>query len=171
MSKPELVHDPYWNRYIDLVEQADVAAALKAQERELAESFDAIGEERSTFRYAAGKWSIKQLVNHVADTERIFGYRALSIARGDTRSLPGFDEQLFAANADSDRRAFHEIAGEMLSVRRSTIALFDGLSAAAWDRVGTANDNRISVRSLAYVTAGHARHHLNVLRERYLSAQ
>lgn len=168
MSKKELVHDPYWSRYIDLVPEEDVTIVLDAQTAELAKLLGDIGEEKSAHRYAEGKWSIKELVQHVADTERIFTYRAVSIARGDTRSLPGFDEQLFAANAEADRRPFREIADELIAVRRSTTALFNGFSETAWNRVGTANDSRISVRALAFVAAGHVRHHIKVLRERYL---
>ena len=170
MSKADLVHDVYWNRYIDLVPEDDPVAVLEQQVTELSTLLKGINEERSTSRYAPGKWSIKELVNHVADTERIFSYRAVSIARGDTRSLPGFDEQLFAANSDADRRPFKAIVDELLAVRAGTIALFRGLSDAAWQRIGTANDNRIGVRSLAYVAAGHVRHHMNVLRERYLKS-
>ena len=154
MRKTELVHDVYWNRYIDLVPEDDPVAVLEQQVTELQSLLKGISEERSASRYAPGKWSIKELVGHVADTERIFSYRAVSIARGDTRPLPGFDEQLFAANADADARPFKSIVDELLAVRTATIALFRGLSAAAWQRIGTANDNRIGVRSLAYVAAG-----------------
>jgi hypothetical protein len=170
MSKTDLVHDVYWNRYIDLVPEDDPVAVLEQQATELSSLLKGISEERSTFRYAAGKWSIKELVTHVADTERIFTYRAISIARGDTRSLPGFDEQLFAAHSDADLRPFKAIVDELLAVRAGTIALFRGLSDAAWQRVGTANDTRIGVRSLAFVAAGHVRHHMTVLRERYLKS-
>jgi hypothetical protein len=167
MSKAQLVHDVYWNRYIDLVPEDDPLAVLDQQAKEVSTLLQGISEEKSAFRYAEGKWSIKELVVHVADAERIFNYRVLSIARGDTRSLPGFDEQQFAAHADADRRPFRQIVDELLAVRAATLALFGGLSAAAWERVGTANDTRIGVRSLAYVLAGHVRHHMRVLRERY----
>ena len=167
MSKAELVHDVYWNRYIDLVPEKDPVSVLERQAGELTSMLKGISEERAGFRYAPGKWSIKELVNHVADAERIFGYCALSIARGDTRSLPGFDEQQFAANSDADGRSLESLFDELMAVRTATVALFRGLSDTAWDRVGTANDNRIGVRSLAYVAAGHVRHHMKVLREKY----
>lgn len=167
MSKTELVHDVYWNRYIDLVPEKDPVSVLERQAGELTSLLRGISEERAAFRYAPGKWSIKELVNHVTDAERVFNYRALSIARGDTRSLLGFDEQLFAAHSDADGRSLESLFDELMAVRTATVALFRGLSDAAWDRVGTANDTKIGVRSLAYVLAGHARHHMKVLREKY----
>lgn len=167
MSKSNLVQDAYWNRYTDLVPEEDVIGVLDRQTAELTKLFDTIDEKKSTYRYQPDKWSIKELVAHIADTERIFQYRALSIARGDTRSLLGFDEKQFAANAEADARPFRDIVEELLAVRRSTLALFRGFSQTAWNRVGLANDNKISVQSLAFVAAGHVRHHMNVLREKY----
>ena len=169
MSKRQLTHDAYWNHYIDLAPDDDVVRALEQQGSEFAALLSGISEERSNYRYAPDKWSIRELAVHVADTERIFGYRSLSIARGDTRSLLGFDEKLFATNADADARPFRDIVEEFAAVRRATVAMFRGFSDAAWERVGTANGSRINVASLAHVTLGHARHHANVLRERYVS--
>lgn len=154
-------------RYVDRVTEDDVLEALQAQGAATISLLGSISEERASQRYAPDKWSIKQLVNHIADAERIFNYRALSIARGDTRPLLSFDEQAFAENAEADRRTMREITEELQLVRRATLALFRSFSDAAWKRFGTANDARISVRALAHVTLGHERHHLAVLRERY----
>ena len=167
--KPQKDEYPeFFARYVALVPEDDVVSALVAQGDATAAVLSSITEEKAAFRYAPDKWSIKQLVNHMADAERIFNYRTVSIARGDTRPLLGFDEQAFAAAAESDRRAFREIADEVNVVRKATIALFKSLSDTAWKRVGIANDSRMSVRALAFVTLGHERHHLKVLREKYL---
>lgn len=171
MSKPsQTEHDPYWSRYIDLVSEDDIVAAMQREAEATSKMLGGISEEKGSFRYAPDKWTIKDLVTHVADTERILNYRALSIARGDTRSLLGFEEKDFAANAETDRRTLRDIAAEWSAVRQATIAMFRGFSKAAWQRVGTANGGRISVNALAYVTVGHERHHKNVLREKYLDA-
>jgi hypothetical protein len=167
MSKENLVHDPYWNRYISLVSEEEVLPVLESQAGELEKLLGGIDEKKASYRYEPGKWSIKEAVQHITDTERIFQYRALSIARGDTRSLLGFEQDDFAKNADVERRPFREVADELLTVRRSTNALFRSFSQTAWDRVGTANESRISVSALGFVIAGHVRHHIKVLHDKY----
>ena len=124
--------------------------------------------EAERFRYAEGKWSIREVVGHVVDTERIMGYRACCVARGETASLPGFDENAYVQNASFDACPLPELLDELAVVREGNLALFRHLDAGAWSRVGTANAHPISVRALAYVMLGHPRHHLAVLRERYL---
>ena len=169
MTRPDpSEHAPYFSRYIDLAPEDDIVTALERQGDETAALLAAITEDRAGFRYAPDKWSVKEVVNHIADAERVFAYRAMCIARGETRSLPGFDEGTYAANAQADRRPFGDIAAELKAVRQSTVALFKSLSPEAWGRIGTANENKISVRALAYVALGHERHHVKILRERYL---
>lgn len=169
MSRPKTdEYGDYWSRYIDLAPEDDVTPALDKQGREIDALLTKAGEEKGGFRYAPGKWSVKEVTQHIADTERIMMYRALSIARGETKSLPGFDENVFASNADADRRTLADIRGELASVRAATVALLRGFSDAAWNRIGTANENKISVRALAYIVLGHTRHHEKILRERYL---
>jgi uncharacterized damage-inducible protein DinB len=158
---------PYYQRYIDLVPEDDIATALAEQGKKTASVLRAITDEKASFRYAPGKWSVKQVIGHFTDAERIFAYRALAIARGEAKSLPGFDENSYAEAGDFDRRSIRDIADEYESARRSTIALFRGLSDEAWKRKGIANDVPVSVRSLAFITLGHERHHLKVLREKY----
>jgi len=130
----------------------------------LAELPDARGDHR----YAEGKWSVRQLVGHVSDAERIFTYRALRIARGDKTPLASFDENAYAETAGSDRRTLSALAEELRVVREASVALFNSLPDDAWTRTGTASEKTVSVRALAYIAAGHAQHHLKILKERYL---
>jgi hypothetical protein len=161
-------HAPYFSRYIDLVPEDDVAGAIEAQGRETAALLAKISEEKAAFRYAPDKWSIKQVVGHVTDAERVFAYRLMSIARGESRSLPGFDENDYVRNANFDEIPFAELLEGLAATRRATLALVRGLAAEAWTRAGTANDKPTTVRAVAYTLLGHERHHLRVLRERYL---
>lgn len=161
-------HAPYFSRYIDLVPEEDVIGAIEAQGRELTALLSPLGEEKAAFRYAPEKWSVKQVLGHVTDAERIFDYRLLSIARGETKPLPGFDENDYMRGANFDQRSFADLLDDFDATRRSTITLLRGLSDDAWTRAGTANENNTSVRAIAYMVAGHARHHLGVLRSRYL---
>jgi hypothetical protein len=122
---------------------------------------------RGDYRYAPNKWTIKEIVGHLCDTERVFAYRALRVGRGDTTPLPTFDDQAYVAAAEAGSRTLADLTAEWGDVRRATLALFRNLPAEAWQRRGTASDQPISVRALAYVIAGHVRHHLRVLEERY----
>lgn len=158
---------PNLKGYIDLVAEEDIAAALEKQARDTSKVLRGITDEKSAHRYAPDKWSVKQLVQHFIDSERIFTYRALAIARGERRSLLGFEEKEYAAASDADRRSMKDLADEYESVRRATVALFRSFSPEAWKRSGTANEKQVSVRALAYATLGHERHHLKVLREKY----
>lgn len=160
----------YYQRYIDLATEDDVVAALDAQSHETATLLGGLSEQQASHRYAPDKWSIKQLVGHVTDTERIFAYRALSIARGETKSLPGFDQEPYVANGAFDERSISDLADELAAVRRANVMMLRALSDEAWRRIGTASDNPISVRALAFIMLGHERHHVRILRERYLVA-
>jgi hypothetical protein len=159
----------YYGRYIDLATEDDIVAALDAQGHETAALLGGLSEEQASHRYEPGKWSVKQLVGHVTDAERIFAYRALSFARGETNPLPGFDQDPYVANAGSDDRSIAELAEEFATVRKANVMMFRALSEEAWSRSGIASDNPISVRALAYILLGHERHHLRILRERYLA--
>jgi hypothetical protein len=123
---------------------------------------------RGDYRYAPGKWTLKDVIGHLSDTERVFAYRALSVARGDPVPLPGFDDQAWVAQVGADARTLADIVEEWSHVRLGTIALFRHLPPAAWSRRGIANNEPVSVRALAYVIAGHTRHHLEVVESRYL---
>lgn len=148
----------------------DIVAVLAAQLDRVLAVLAPLPESRGDYRYGPGKWSIKDIVGHLSDTERVFAYRALRIARGDATPLPSFDDQAYVAEVGAGERTLADMAAEWGDVRRATLALFRHLPADAWGRRGIASDQPISVRALAYVTAGHVRHHLETLETRYLRA-
>ena len=159
---------PYYARYIERVADGDVLRALSKQCETTTTLVRSLPEERGGFRYAPGKWSVREVLGHVIDAERIFGYRALTFARGDTVSLPGFDEDNYARASNADRRTLADLAAEFEIVRRSTIALFHSFDETALGRRGKANNVEVTVRALAFITAGHELHHADVLRTKYL---
>jgi len=161
---------PFYARYVADVPEADVVATLRDSGREIVAALAAIPESRGGFRYAPDKWTIREVVGHLIDAERIFGYRALRLARADATPLPGFEENDYARTAGSDARTLADLVDELRVVREGTVRLFASLPEEAWTRRGIVNHREVSVRALAYITAGHARHHMNVLRERYLGA-
>ncbi len=150
-----------------IAEDEDILAVLVTQLDQVLARLGRIPEARGDHRYAPGKWSIKEMVGHLCDTERVFAYRALRVGRGDKTPLPSFDDQAYVAAAGAGDRTLADLAAEWGDVRRATIALFRNLPAEAWHRRGTASDQPISVRALAYVIAGHVRHHLQIVDERY----
>jgi uncharacterized damage-inducible protein DinB len=159
---------PFYAGYVAAVPDGDIASILRRDGDEWQTVLAELPESRAGHRYAEGKWSIRQLVGHVSDAERIFTYRALRVARGDTTPLAAFDENAYAESAGSDRRTLSALAEELKAVRAATVALFTSFPDDAWTRTGTASGKAVSVRALAYITAGHAQHHLKILRERYL---
>jgi hypothetical protein len=146
----------------------DVLAVLAAQLDQVLTLLGSVPASRGDHRYAPGKWSLKEVVGHLSDTERVWAYRALRIARGDSTPLPGFDDQAWIAELGAADLLLADMVSEWAHVRRSTLALFRHLPPAAWQRRGTAGDQPASVRALAYVIAGHTRHHLEVVEARYL---
>lgn len=160
---------PAHGAYIQYVPDGDIVQTLRAQIGDTMGVVRSIGESMGAHRYAPGKWSIREVLGHMADTERIMGYRALRVARGDTTPLAGFDENAFVANASFDARALHELAEDLVIARTSTVALFAPMSDAELARTGSANGAPVTARALAWIIAGHERHHLAILRERYLS--
>ena len=153
--------------YVERVPDGDVLQQLRAQGERTRAMFAQVGEDQGAYRYADGKWTVKRVLQHVADGERLFCYRALCIARGEQGPLPGFDENLYAGHDGSDARRLADIVADLASVRAATLTLFAGFDQAAWQRRGIANGRPVSVRALAWITAGHELHHLAVLRERY----
>jgi hypothetical protein len=145
----------------------EVLALLDGQLEELRSACGRFGDARGTYRYAPGKWSVKELVSHLSDTERIFCYRALRFARGDATPLAAFDENAYALEMYADERPMADLMEELFDVRRATLSFFRGLRGDAWARRGVASGKTVSVRAMAYAIAGHARHHLEVLAERY----
>jgi hypothetical protein len=161
---------PYYGRYIDQVADGDVEAVLEEQGAETLALLRSLAEEDGGRAYAEGKWTIKEVIGHVADTERIFSYRLMRAARGDETPLPSFDENAFAAAGRFGDRTLASLADELAAVRAATLALVRGLPEGAWDRRGVASGYGFSVRAAAYMIAGHEAHHVNLLRERYLAA-
>ena len=158
----------YYEQYVSLVPDADLVTTLERQGAETLALLRGLSEGQGEHRYEPGKWSVKQLVGHVNDGERLFSYRALHIARGDRAPLPGMDQDEWMAGVNFDARTLASLADEFEVVRAATLQLLRHLSPEAWGRRGTASDNEVTVRALAYIIAGHEAHHLRVLRERYL---
>jgi hypothetical protein len=159
---------PYYEKYVSRIPDGDVVTLLTAQAAELRSLFANVPDARRTFAYAPGKWTLAESLLHVADCERVFAYRVLRIARGDTVSLHAFDENAWAPLSGANDRPLADIAAELAEVRAATIALLKGIPDSAWTRVGTASDKPVSVRALAYIIAGHAAHHAQLFREKYL---
>ncbi|HEY1337023.1 MAG TPA: DinB family protein [Bryobacteraceae bacterium] len=159
---------PYYFTYIDQVTGDDALGTIEKQLDESAALFAGISVEKSLYRYAPDKWSIRQLLNHVTDTERAFAFRALWFSRGFDAPLPSYDQNIAAAGAEADRIAWADHVEEFRRVRLATVSLFRNMPPAAWTRTGIASDNRFTVRAMAYIVAGHAAHHIRILKERYL---
>jgi hypothetical protein len=157
---------PYYARYIALVD-GDLLAALEEQKELLRRLARSIPPERESYQYAEGKWSIREVIGHLIDGERVFGYRAFCISRGDQTPLPGFDQNRYIADSDYDNRSLHDLVDELIAARDLNLRTFHALSEEAWSRMGTASGNPVSVRALAYITAGHITHHVNVLASHY----
>lgn len=157
----------HFARYIALVPAGDLLAHLDVQASEIAAWSAGLTEAQAAHRYAPGKWSVREVIGHVADTERIFAYRALRIARGDATPLPSFDENAYASHAAFEARSMADVAAEFAAVRGASLALLRGLPEAAWTRRGTVSGGPVSVRALASLLFGHAAHHRAILAERY----
>jgi len=159
---------PHLAPYIELVPAGALLDHLEIQARHFEALLGEVGPERALFRYAPGKWSIKELVGHVSDTERIMAYRLLCVARGDTTPLPGFEEDAYVRAAHADARSLEDLTSEFFAVRRATLALLRGLDAGDLARRGTASGHPVSASALAHVIAGHLAHHGRILEEHYL---
>jgi hypothetical protein len=160
-------YNPDFERYVARVPEADVLAAFAQQLDDVRAALGDVPPAREKDRYAPDKWSVRQVVGHLIDTERIMGYRILAVARGDAAKLPGFDENAYALVAGHDATPLPSLLEEFALARRSHVLMLGGFSKAAWERAGTANNNRITVGALPYIMIGHVRHHLAVLRDKY----
>jgi len=162
---------PYYDRYISLVPGTDVLAALAAledQRRQMLLLLSGRTESDGDIRYAPEKWSLKEVLGHISDTERIMSYRALRISRGDATPLEGFEQDDYVRNGPFARRPLADLIEDYIAVRRATISLFRNLDEAAWTRRGVASKNEVTVRALAFIIAGHELHHRKILEEKYL---
>jgi len=160
---------PYYWRYIDRIGPGDVVGVLAGQAEQTLALLRGISEERSRHRYAPDKWSLRELLGHVTDVERVFAHRALWFARGFESGLPSFEQDTAARTARADEVTWASHVEEFRVVRLASVALFRSLPAEAWSRAGVASGSRVTVRALAYITAGHEAHHVAVLKERYSS--
>lgn len=171
MTRPQSTEAAeYYSKYIDLVTTDDIVPALEQQLGETLQFLSGISEEQSLKSYAPGKWTIRELLNHVNDGERVFAGRAFWFARGFTDPLPSFEQDVAVQAAHANNTSWPELLEEFKHLRLSTISLFRSLPEEAWDRSGVASDNPVTVRACAYIIAGHVTHHVGVLREKYLSA-
>ena len=158
----------YYFKYIDLVTTDDIVPAFETQMGEMLQFLSGISEEQSLHAYAPGKWTIREVLNHVNDGERVFSARAFWFARGYTDALPCFEQDVAVQMAQANNTSWADLVEEFKYVRLGTISFFKSLPDEAWERTGVASDNPVSVRALAYIIAGHVAHHIGVLREKYL---
>ena len=170
MPKPSPTTYPvYFKNYVDQVPDEDLLTGFENQSSVIKQFLNSITEEKSTYAYDTGKWTIKEVLQHMIDTERIFNYRALAIARKETVSLPGFDENLYAQNSNANNRTWQNLVDEFLAVRSSTEFLYKSFTEEALVASGISNNNPVTVISLGFITLGHFYHHKKVLQERYLT--
>lgn len=171
MYKPDpSEYDAYYEHYVSLVPEDDVRKVLAAQPAELEKIFEDVAEEKGTFAYADGKWTVKELLGHMIDGERMFAYRTFRISRGDKTPIEGFEQDGYIENAYANGRCFADLLKEFSLLREANMLFFKNLKDDDWKRIGTANEREISVRALATIMAGHIRHHMEILKDRYLSA-
>ena len=169
MARPHPNSYPeFFSNYISLVEEDDLIEALNTQTAQVDFFFIQIDEERSCLNYAPGKWTLKELLQHIIDTERIFIYRALCIARGEQQSLPGFDENEYAKNSFADEREWKDLCNEYIHLRKSCLLLFKSFTPEMLLKTGLSSGKAITTLALGYALVGHLQHHINIINERYL---
>lgn len=170
MSKPSASEFPaYFSGYVSHVQEADLDTAFANQLPVIKSFLNTISEEKSMYAYEPGKWTLKEVLQHMIDTERIFNYRALCFSRKETSSLPGFDENEYAANSNANARGWKDMVAEFIAVRYSTELLFKNFSTETLSFSGLSNNNKATVNSLGFITVGHFYHHKKIMEERYLS--
>ncbi|MBL7770642.1 MAG: DinB family protein [Flavipsychrobacter sp.] len=163
-----LIYAPYFENYVQLVKSDNIRKTLKENTEEMLEFLETIPEEKLDYAYAEGKWTVKQVVQHLIDAERIFAYRALRIARLDATPLPGFDENLYANNAIVSTRSWEDMLKEIRQLRKSNLRMIKSFTDEQLNAEGNASDNPITAIAICFIMAGHIKHHLNILQERYL---
>ena len=170
MNRPiESEYASFYQGYIDQVSENEILPVLRSQMDDLDVLLDKVTPEKETYAYAEGKWSIRELIGHLIDGERVFGYRAFCIGRGEKQNLPGFDQDDYMLTAPYNQIDLEDLLSELRLIRLGNMAMFRTFYEESWSRVGNANGSPVTARALAFVMAGHVRHHMNVLRERYLS--
>jgi uncharacterized damage-inducible protein DinB len=170
MAKPQPgEYAGFFSRYIRIPQSDDARILLEESLLPLQYFLQSIPEEKATYAYAEGKWTVKQVLQHLIDTERVFAYRAMAISRGETQSLPGFDENIYAENATAENRSIESLTEEYVTVRKSTILLYKYLTNEGLLRIGTASNHPINANSFAFIIVGHELHHRGIINERYLT--
>lgn len=169
MNEPS-VYKNYFENYTSLVIEKDIISGFSNQEKILNDFLDSVSEEKSNYAYAEGKWTLKEMLQHMIDTERIFSYRALAIARKETATLPGFDENLYADNSDANKRTWADLTKEIKTVRSSTSFLFKSFTEEMLQNTGNFSSSNGSANTLGFIIVGHVYHHIKIAKERYLSA-
>lgn len=162
-------YQSYYETYISKVKEDDALSFMEEQLKRFINLFKSIPKEKENYSYAAGKWNIKEVLGHITDSERVFAYRALCIARGEKKSLPGFDQNEYAEEANFNERKLQDMLNEFRLQRESNIILFKSFSEDMLNRLGTANEKQVTVRALLFIIAGHAEHHFDILKTRYLA--
>jgi hypothetical protein len=160
--------DEHFYNYVKLVDKGNIRNLLEEQAKKTIEFFTSIGSEKWLYKYAEGKWTLKEVVQHITDAERVFAYRALAFARKDSNSLPSFDENSYAANSNANDREWADLIEEFGAVRKSTVLLFKSFSDETLMNTGIASGKEISVLALGYISVGHLSHHVNIIAEKYL---
>jgi hypothetical protein len=160
-------YPPFFHGYVSLVPETDVLSILDSQPEILRRLRTIVTPDQETFAYAPGKWTIRQVVGHIGDGERVFGFRAFSFSRSDKTALPGFDENQYVEKSSFSAMPLADLVEDFTLMRQANLRMLRSLGDAQWDAAGTANGNQVTVRALAFIMAGHVRHHLVVLRERY----
>lgn len=168
IGRPEPAEYPeHYAKYVNLVHDADVMAALGEQAVRLRDVALSVPEDKETYAYAEGKWTVRETFGHLIDVERVFGYRAFGMSRGDAGPFPGFDDEMYVARSGANARSLAELANEFAMVRFANLAALKPLDAAVWRFAGVANGKQATVRAIAFMMVGHPRHHLNLLRTHY----
>ena len=169
MLKPETSeYNPYYEKYISLIEEGELMSALERQPSDLRSLLIGLDEEKGKHAYADGKWSIKEVLSHLIDGERIFSYRVLRISRGDETPIEGFEQDGYSENSHANERSFEDLLEELSLQREANLRMLKNLRNDDWKRFGTASQSPVSVRALGFIMAGHVRHHINILKGQYL---
>jgi len=162
-------YNEYYEKYVSLIDDTDLLSTLEEQMRETRDLFAGFPEERGSHAYADGKWTVKEVISHLLDGERIFAYRLLRIARGDETPLEGFEQDGYIENSHANERTFNDLLCEFGELRAANLRLMRSMDDADWQRGGTASGSPVTARALAFIMAGHVQHHLNIIRECYLA--
>lgn len=170
MKRPDsLEYANYYGGYVDLITEDDIVSVFRQQADEMLALIDLLPEEKANFAYADGKWTVKELLGHIIDAERIFAYRMHRFSHGDTLPLTGFDQDIYINNGRYADRDIESLLKEFVFQRHANILMMNAFREGDWDLKGTASETDVTVRALAFIMAGHVRHHINILKERYLA--